>query len=103
MQTIDKQSSEYANSNFQHCTYHYTDDERLTDFDNIKDAFIAGVEFAQRWIPIDEELPSDNTCVLVRTMSLIRSIALFKDNFFHPDFKCIESNEVTHWRPISFS
>ena len=47
MQTIDKQSSEYANSNFQHCTYHYTDDKRLTDYDSIKDAFKAGGNYVK--------------------------------------------------------
>ena len=35
-------ATEYANINFQHCTYHYTDDKRLTDFDAIKKAYLAG-------------------------------------------------------------
>lgn len=34
-----------------------------------KDEFIAGVEFAQRWISVEEEMPKQQTPVLVKTVS----------------------------------
>lgn len=119
MQTINKQSSEYANSNFQHCTYHYTDDKRLTDYDSIKDAFKAGVEFAQQWITVDEEKPiayeSGNWDGLRSDFILVKDIhgkvyvaksyqgVIDGSNFC--DF-CDDNGYiplVKHWRPISVS
>ena len=55
MKSIEAKSKEYANSKLR-----YTDDKRLTDFDKLKSAFESGVEFAQRWIHVEEELPKSN-------------------------------------------
>ena len=59
------------------------------------------IKEAQRWIPIEEELPKNMSSVLVRNndYSPIRSIALFMDNLFYPDF-VLSHSQVTHWRPI---
>ena len=58
--------------------------------------FRAGVEFAQRWIPIEEELPKDGVQVLIKFES-------YGDiNFEVSEFingKCI-ANNPTHWRLI---
>lgn len=39
---VEKLSKEYANNNFQSCSYHYENDDRITDFDTINKAFKAG-------------------------------------------------------------
>jgi len=83
------------------------------------DGFKAGVEFAQRWIPIEEELPekSDKIVVsgfysftenpvIVKTVNGKYSIA--KRNLFHGNKNSkwewmgssSFSDSVTHWRPI---
>ena len=63
--------------------------------------FINGAEFAQRWIPVEEELPSNVSSILVRNsdFSPIRSTALYQDGKFYPDF-LLTHDQVTHWRPI---
>ena len=65
------------------------------------DGFKAGAEFAQRWIPVEEELPSNVSSILVRNsdFSPIRSTALYQDRKFYPDF-LLTHDQVTHWRPI---
>ena len=60
-------------------------------------SFKAGVEFAQRWIPVEEELPEENEVVLVK--GVIYSLALYKGGKFNPDFM-LKHEDVTHWRPI---
>lgn len=63
--------------------------------------WIKGYNYAMKWIPIEEELPNDFTSVLVRNKANdIRSVALYQDNKFYPDFKAIEHKDVTHWRKI---
>jgi hypothetical protein len=83
-----------------------TIDEAAKEIDKVVNgklstAFKSGVAFAQRWIPIEEELPENFSSVIVRDngQSPVRSIALFQDHKFYPDF-LLESHQVTHWRPI---
>lgn len=79
-------------------------------FDYVKYAFKAGVEFAQRFIPIDEELPNreDDDCsneVLCK-LRYGRHVGAFYDfiegkwysSYIHHDL----TEYVTHWRPINF-
>jgi len=55
-----------------------------------------------RWIPVGERLPKQGTSVLVRddSVSPIRSVALFEDGRFYPDFLAIKDKNVTHWKEI---
>lgn len=59
--------------------------------------FKSGVEFAQRWIPVEEELPPLSQKVLCKD-STVFDVYLFESNTDR-DIK-IEVCEVTHWRPI---
>lgn len=79
----------------------YGKDEVLVSQGRYKSNFLKGVEFAQRWIPVEEELPESFSIVLVRDngISPIISTALFQDGEFFPDF-LLEHGQVTHWRPI---
>lgn len=58
MKTIEQAAEEHANE----CVHNpnpndYPDVSSGDIWDYIKDAFTAGVEFAQRWISVEEELP----------------------------------------------
>lgn len=66
--------------------------------------FINGVTWAERWIPVEEELPDNQDIVLVKTDKGCVSTAYLhgkKSGFIcygqeaYNDF-----GEVTHWRPI---
>ena len=62
MKTIEEAAIECANIYLQGYRDSYPADEN--DF---IDVFESGVEFAQRWIPIEEELPEVGEIVLVKT------------------------------------
>ena len=67
-------------------------------------AFKAGVEFAQRWIPVEEELPENQELVLVKTNFNCFSTAYFhgKNSGFiiYGDDAYERFGIITHWRPI---
>lgn len=104
MKTIEEAAKEYER-------IHYYVDE--------KEAFRAGAEFAQRWIPVEEELPEDSdsitqtekytyteNAVLVRTVNgkyTVSKRSKFKGNE-NSKWEWIGSSafsdSVTHWRPI---
>lgn len=68
--------------------------------------FKAGVEFAQRWIPVSEELPESNHKGKVLTKGLMGSmikeefieLAKYRNNKFSNE---MDWKYVTHWRPIN--
>lgn len=63
---MEELASEYANRNFEHCHYTYTDDKRLTDFDKIKKAYTEGYEVAQpKWISAETH-PNDERNVIIK-------------------------------------
>jgi len=45
--------------------------------DSNEDAFIAGAEFTQRWIPVDEELPEVNELVQVQIQEFLGGAIYF--------------------------
>ena len=58
--------------------------------------FVAGVEFAQRWIPIEEELPPVSQQVIVKLKNDWHTCTwLLGDGTFAYNVK------PTHWRPIN--
>ena len=69
--------------------------------------FKAGVEFAQRWISVEDELPEKQGYYLVLKTPLFRGncnvvVAEFhEDNktfYYQRSYSAIEN--ITHWRPI---
>jgi len=66
--------------------------------------YIKGVKFAQRWIPVTEELPTEyknsgfSKQVICKTKS--ESFMLFYYDFECKKFTCPEYITVTDWRPI---
>lgn len=53
-----------------------------------------------RWISIDEELPEDESTVIVKNIDGVQWVADFNDDCFYPDefpvYK-MGGDEVTHW------
>jgi hypothetical protein len=62
-------------------------------------AFSAGVEFAQQWTPVKEELPPPQQNVLVKYQyegKEVVQVTTFDHAAEFPEAK------ITHWRPINF-
>jgi hypothetical protein len=61
-------------------------------------AFIAGVEFAQRWISVEEEMPEHAQNVFMKTQSGYITGGYYE----YATFRYIDDRlcyGVTHWRP----
>jgi len=61
------------------------------------------IEFAQRWIPIDEEPPKEGEKVILKhengwTTGRLHTFANGKKSFNCP----YPFSEITHWRPIEY-
>ena len=59
-------------------------------------SFNAGVEFAQRWISVENELPSIGDHILIK----LKRDKLKIWRIFNEDDRILVSNYATHWRPI---
>lgn len=63
--------------------------------------FKAGTKFAQRWIPIEEESPEEDTYVLTLSNrhngSVYYRVIWFRHGGF---FSTEQTSNITHWRPI---
>lgn len=109
MQTKEEAAREYENKEL------HIEDGQYTSM-AIIEAFTAGVEFAQRWISVDDELPEDTQEILMKNEDWenecypegVRSgwynpthcnyfTSLWDDN--KEEFVTSESTP-THWRPI---
>lgn len=65
--------------------------------DKIFAAFIAGINFAQRWIAVEEELPTEYGKYIIKGKSEVPYLS-----WFNPETKLWSSLcKITHWRPIS--
>lgn len=73
--------------------------------DNETDAycgFKAGATFAQRWIPVEEELPEENESVLCKNeLGYFVAELAKKPNSFRV-YSARATYRATHWRPIEF-
>jgi len=83
--------------------------ETASEFVATREAFKAGVEFAQRWIPVEEELPkaqydgrySNEVLVMMSNEKYIVAWYDYKYNKWEVGLWCEDSFTVTHWRPIT--
>ena len=64
--------------------------------------FTNGVEFAQRWIPVSEELPESGETVFVKLSNNEHRLAFINiyRQFIISLLNNYESEFITHWRPI---
>ena len=102
MKTIEKAALEYA-------IQRQVDAEELKYIGRYQQSFKAGVEFAQRWIPVEEELPEVGEIVLVKTkINKVTTCEMYipKDylgNILGEKKWAASYNfkqAITHWRPI---
>lgn len=97
MKTINEETKEFIDS------FKY---ERYAD-KLIALCFKAGVNFAQRWIPVDEELPEGIAILMIENCNIDVVVGYYQNGkwicrLFVPtgisDFEI--NDKVTHWRPI---
>ena len=88
MKTIEQAANEY----FEEYGYNKRSGEDL--------AFKAGVEFAQRWIPVEEESPAVHDYVLAKSSVGDVYVASFSAGTFHTGMP--HKVNITHWRPIEY-
>ena len=63
-----------------------------------RELFKLGVEFAQRWIPVEEELPTESMYVLLKSDYL--GVSIFDVVFFLNGKFYTKNSKPTHWRLI---
>lgn len=88
MKTIEQAANEY----FEEYGYNKRSGEDL--------AFKAGVEFAQRWIPVEEESPAVHDYVLAKSSVGDVYVANYSRNKYHVNMPF--EVKITHWRPIEY-
>ena len=86
MKTIEEAVIEYSEN---------ADIDEETYIADVYDGFKAGVEFAQRWIPVEEELPEKLVQVIVKLENGWCTCTWITEN---GDFAF--NVKPTHWRPI---
>ena len=64
------------------------------------EAFKAGVEFAQRWIPVEEESPAEYEWVIAKSNHGDHYIASYSFYTYHVNMPF--EVKITHWRPIEY-
>ena len=116
MKTIEEAASEYADRFYKvivEGTEIMSTIEELNMF--ARNDFKAGVEFAQRWIPVDEELPEEGEVVYIIVEHRISdkfvqkrySIGTCKINAFTGERWVTDNNHglgrTTHWRKIELT
>ena len=90
MKTLEQAAREYVKNR------KYSINE--TNYEKNISHFIAGAEFANRWISVDEELPDFDTLILCKTNVGGYFIGVFNDLVF--SVRALAVSDVTHWRPI---
>ena len=86
MKTVEDAQEDYVNNTFI---------EPDTYIGEIYDSFKAGVKFATRWIPVEEELPKKLVQVIVKLENGWHTTTWITEN---GDFAF--NVKPTHWRPI---
>ena len=105
MKTIEEAIIEYSEN---------ADIDEETYIADVYDGFKAGVEFAQRWIPVEEELPEVGAMVLTKMEK--RHGDTWVQNYYSTATRLENQGEwqtvnwvdhsisfghITHWRPIN--
>ena len=102
MKTIEQAAIEF----FKEYGYNESSLERI--------AFEEGAAFAQRWIPVEEELPEEGTLVQAKYEKRLTDIhvkkgytyATCRTNNFTGELWLVDNSfiagRITHWRPIEY-
>ena len=93
MKTIEKFKNEYLNSNL------HIEDGEYTDT-TISNAIYDTLEFAQRWVPVEEELPPPEESVLVKDCFGKHRVSVLMYDMKTWKTISLSDGRVTHWRLI---
>ena len=93
MKTVSEAAKEYAEKAVPQ--FETPESVILTKAYNI--GFAAGVEFAQQWHSVDDELPRSSGLVVIKDEYNIINSAFYEDGRFIGAF-----STVKYWRPIEF-
>jgi hypothetical protein len=95
IKAFEQAAADWANA---HCDINDKTVEATNEEVNLylKDAFVAGVEFAQQWIPVGKCLPINDNPVLVKIGRGSYDVRSPICDFGAYRF----SNSVTYWRPV---
>ena len=86
------------------CMYYINDRCEELQLGHLSESFEKGVEFTQRWIPVEEELPETNEfeeskiCLIKNKYAI--DIGRYYSNYKRWFFSTRNIFEVTHWRYI---
>ena len=108
MNTIEEISEHFANENWGDCNDASLERQEL--------ACRQSIEFAQRWISVDDELPecnikgedgvmlSEDVLIKAKNNNDIPVVAIYikvdDDEFFETLGVKVQQKRITHWRPI---
>ena len=97
MKTIKDTANKYAESRYSRKAHPTAD-----AYSAARNGFIAGYEFAQQWINVNDELPEENVYVLVmQDDSDYTDIAYLEDGEWYYSNNDLQlSFNPTHWRNI---
>jgi hypothetical protein len=102
MRTIRQSANDYAYGKISTIV-------KNVDYERMYNAFLAGAEFAQRWISVDEELPTPENWVIIRCPSSEEDIPYIGEWEYDISMIIEMSREwsgdfkPTHWRYIDFN
>ncbi|MDD3416811.1 MAG: hypothetical protein PHY47_22925 [Lachnospiraceae bacterium] len=101
MKTIEEAASIYAEPIASDLSHKSMDDLNICDLeDYIADSFKEGVEFAQRWIPVEEELPPLGVPVICK-YSMFGKEYHWTGTFYTEVMHFVKKHlQITHWRLI---
>lgn len=85
----------------QHCNRSQFKSDFPHDYHSEESGFNAGVEFAQRWIPVEEELPEENYHGYVN-LKIGDYVSCKKVDSQIEFLNLIDAYGFTHWRPIEY-
>lgn len=97
MKTIEQAAEEYADSLILGDAHHVSQ-QQFEEY--AQSDFKAGVEFAQRWIPVEEESPAEYDYVIAKSSVGDVYVASFSAGTFHTGMP--HKVNITHWRPIEY-
>ena len=100
METIDEGATGYKNQTWAESVVCEWDSNELKQF--CESDFKAGVEFAQRWIPVEEELPTPNQWLIVKKHNGLKLGMYYDAEKRFMSGSSDQTRQVTHWRPIEF-
>ena len=102
MKTIEEAAKEYSEKvNGSFFNYLYPNCDETLGKISIND-FSAGVEFSERFIPVNEELPEDTQPVIVMNKDGVWDKGYrIANKWVLPNKNLLKASEIITWRPIN--